>query len=177
MPIAIAQGYFFARITRWRHWFKYFFYLLYIFLIINMFSVIGEKLFFRHQYALYPEFARWISTQTEPNAVIIVADERFFISHYGQRETLSRPVQIKNIIEKKAMSLFKNQLDNLLENGRPVYITTPGLISYDKYNEFVYFFDQNYILEYRGSKNCEDWHRGVLNMGLFLFDLYRVKKI
>ena len=71
---------------------------------------------------------------------------------------------------------FKQTLDEVLNQGTPVYITTAGLYSYDRDSHFSDFFIQHYELQGLGAHYYEEWHSGELKLNVLLCELYRIRK-
>ncbi|MFP4472980.1 MAG: ArnT family glycosyltransferase [Candidatus Omnitrophota bacterium] len=124
----------------------------------------------RHQSDSLAEYARWVKTQTEPDAVIISTDYKQFLAYYGSRDVTGRMTQR---FDQQQWRDFLNRISQLLAEDRPVYITNVGLYSYD-FN-FSKRFKNHFRLEYRGYKPLDDYHTGVLRQTTYLNDLYRVR--
>ncbi|MCR4337715.1 MAG: glycosyltransferase family 39 protein [Candidatus Omnitrophica bacterium] len=142
-----------------------------IFLSMRVFPLIK----IHHDQAILPEFCQWACQMTKPGAVIISAEEHRFIEHYTSCQTLVRPMSM-NPIDSQSLLEFKNQVDSLLDQGVPLYITTAGLFAYDKNGNFSNFFLENYEGYFVGEHLYEDWHRHILQPQIFSFELYQIEK-
>ena len=143
-------------------------------IICMLFASIYPILKFRHEHALLPEFARWLGKNTEAEAKIIVSDEGLFIHYYGHRGTLSRPRSF-HTLNNERLQEFKENLDALLNNGIPVYITGIGLYGYDPKSQFSNFMKKNYDIKLTGAKMTEDWHRGEIFQRIAFDEVYQIK--
>jgi len=128
----------------------------------------------RHEKALLPDYARWISSVTESNATIISTDDRIFIEHYGKRKTAHNPCGLY-YVNKGSLPGFKEWLDEKLKKGTPVYITGSGLATGDKTKEFRMFMLENYQIIYIGKHLSEDWHQGSTRLNAGQEHLYQIK--
>ncbi len=139
--------------------------------ITNIFPI----LYFRHTNALLPSWAKYINTNTNPQAVIITGDDEMFIKHYGKRQILSRPRSMHRL-DKEELNIFNRALQDKLSSGADIYITGMGLFSYDADNVFSSFIKNHYRLEYYASGKYEDWHSGELFLEDITEPLYRIYK-
>lgn len=174
-PLLLGQGYLFSRFIQKNALLRWTAYASFIMIVCLLFSRIYPVLEFRHQHALLPEFARWLGKNTEPDAKIIVGDEALFIRYYAKRETLSRPRSFHSISDEK-LQQFKNEIDHLLSNDIPIYITGIGLYGYDPQQQFSNFIKKYYDLELRGRKLTEDWHRGEMFHRINFDEVYQIRK-
>lgn len=159
VPLTISLAYFCAhylRLTGAAKWTGGLIFFATVYLTLNSIYPIVKL---RHDRALLPEFAVWVSQVTEPEAVIITKDERHFIEYYGHRQTFSRPAQ-KNTVSSKQIRQFKSDLDKMLSQNIPVYITGTGLYSYDVDGAFAQFMKENYSLILVGDHLSEGWQPG-----------------
>lgn len=124
---------------------------------------------FRHTHALLPDFARYVEKMTEPEAVVITADEGPFIRYYGHRAFLSRPYSLKTMDE------LCSRVDILLDEGTPVYITSSGLLSGDPHRQFSGLLLLKYDLSFVGQHFSEDWHRGATRIRTGYEKIYRLQ--
>ena len=68
---------------------------------------------------------------TEKNAIIITQDENIFIQYYGRRKYLTKPRKV-SLIKDEELLKFSDNVNLLLDQGFPVYITDFSLYNYDK---------------------------------------------
>lgn len=142
---------------------------------------IYPTLLFRHQHALTVDFARWVAIKTEPQAVIIVGDEGRFIRHYGNRATLFQIstdtdyFQGDNPLNRVATE-YKENLDRLLANGTPVYVTEIGLFA-NNTGFFSSFLTKYFHLHLVGQAPLEAWHRSCIDQTILPIKLYKITKI
>jgi len=146
---------------------------LFFFLALSSFHFIYPTLKTRHDRAVLPEFARWISQKTEKNALIICADESSMIKYYANRQTMGRPLDFFNY-SKKELHLFKGTIESALNQNIPIYIHTGALYSYDSNAQFSNFLKQKFHLRYVGTCDYEDWHKGAMELQVYPFDLFKI---
>jgi hypothetical protein len=151
---------------------------LFILVVILSYHNIYPTLSFRHRHDLLPEYGRWIARVTEPNAKIIVGDERAFIQYYGNRETIHQIVTDTTYYQqqeslREELRAYKKNLDALLDSGVPVYITENGLLS-NNVGLFYFFITKYYNLRYQGEAPFEVWHRRCLKHLVIRIKLYRL---
>jgi len=154
--------------------------ILFLFLIVLSYHRIYPTLSFRHRHALIPEYGRWIARVTEPNAKIIVGDEGAFIRYYGRRETIHQIVTDTTYYQKheslrEELREYKKNLNALLDQGTPVYITEIGLLS-NNVGLFYFFITKYYTLTYKGTAPFEVWHRRCLKHLVIKIKLYQITK-
>ncbi len=176
IPIFMVQGYFFSYLLSFQNrFFERAVLFSFCWMTLLLFSQIFPILHFRHQHALLPDWARWISKTTEPNAIIITSDEGPFIEYYGERKILYRPTALF-IYDEEHMQSFKKTVDQFLKENIPVYITSSGLHSYDFQKIFINWMIQNYELIYRTEHFSEDWHAGETVLRVGIEKLYQIHK-
>jgi hypothetical protein len=164
IPLYIAFSYLYEKLVNFRNKFiKNLSILLFPITCFISLTVIIPNLALRHQYALLPDYARWVGTISEPDSFIISQDFNPFINYYAKRKTLDLPIGRASIKEEDLI-VFKNKIDYLLERGVSVYINRTGLNSYNPDRQFSGFMNTHYRLSFLGEHLCEDWHQG----GLFL---------
>jgi hypothetical protein len=129
---------------------------------------------FRHQHSPITEYARWLGQSTEEDAQIIATDISLFIKRYGRRTPLGRILQDGHIYQQEELLAYKAELEALLAQGVPVYITKTGLVTYDIRKKFSTFMADNFELTLVGDHIYEDWHRGYLNFRVFQNPLYKL---
>lgn len=169
IPLLIAQGYFLGGF-RGRKGLA----VLILVLLMNIvnFSRYVPALAFRHFYSLQEEFARWIGEKTPSNAVIVAVDEGAFIQYYGNRQFLGRPV-----FEKKSqVDDFFQQLNDLLAQGRDLYIISSAFGAYDDTKTFKKRLFKNYSMLFIGRKVNEDWHHSLLQPYFFNESFFKIEK-
>ena len=129
----------------------------------------------RHQYALIPDFYRWVGRSTQPGAIIISSDDDMFITYYSKRKTLSKPVGYRHLSQNE-LNGFKNKLDDILRKQRPLYITNLALVLYDQYHEFNDLIRKNYHLIQIGQMPLELWYLTPFNPQLHMSNLVKIEK-
>jgi hypothetical protein len=170
-----AQGYLFFKLSQRHGLFKKGMLGAYLILLFVTFGNIYPILEFRHQYALLVDFARWVEKNTESNSQIITADENLFISYYGHRRAVDRPLHQFHI-EEGELENFKHTIDKILKQDTPLYIASSGIYAYDPDSQFSNFIRRYYRLEFIGSNLFEDWHRGEIFLRIGKVHLFRLKK-
>ncbi|MGE0268551.1 MAG: glycosyltransferase family 39 protein [Candidatus Omnitrophota bacterium] len=130
---------------------------------------------FRHDYALLPDFYRWMNLVTEPGATIIERDHSLFIKYYARRIPLGVPVTLFEARPNELLK-YKNRIDFLLGNNIPVYITDTGLNGFPDHLKFDEFMHANFEFEHMGDRMIEDWYNDVLVHSVVQNSLYRVRK-
>ncbi|MGE0268669.1 MAG: ArnT family glycosyltransferase [Candidatus Omnitrophota bacterium] len=141
-----------------------------LFVLINL-NRYYPMFLFRHQNALLPEFFQWVNVATEENSLIIERDHSIWIYYYAKRKPFGPAVGYSQLTP-ETLDVFKNDLDNLLRQGIPVYVTKYGLL--DRKDLFRKFMVKNYRLEIVGSRMIEDWHLGCLKQVVVQNDLLRI---
>ena len=154
---------------------KFLTFLLFVCVVVIPFRKVYPIIKFRHDHALLPDFARWIAKNTEADAVIIERDDNRFHEYYGHRKTLTPLVGLYTL-DHRALELFGERVDNLLEQDIPVYITGTGLLGYNPSFQFDEFIEDRYELELVGSQRSEDWHFGSLIQLVGPIHLYKIRK-
>jgi len=144
-------------------------------IIIQPLLSIKETFIRRHHVDLIADYYDWVGHATEPNAIIISADDTVFIKYYSKRQTLSKPVSAVHLSPVE-LNNFKKKLDNLLGEGKPVYITNVGFTQYDIYREFNHLMCNNYRLILIGQRPLELWYATPLNDQLHLCSLVKILK-
>ena len=147
--------------------------LVLLFLILWPLREVYPLLRFRHQHAVLPDFCRWVGRMTEQDAVIITSDERYMMTYYSDRAALTRPQSVF-YAQGEQLNRFRTQVDDLLAQNIPVYITTAALVAYDREGHFSNFMKTHYRGEQIGKHLYEDWHLGGMTRQIFWFDLYRL---
>ena len=176
IPLFIFSGYFFAYLYAFpAPRFRLLAFFAFGIITVTMFANIYPVLLFRHRHALLPDFARFVKRVTDPSAKIITGDEAPFISYYGNRDIVFRPFDAIRIPQPH-LNIFKRQLDQLLAEEVPVYITSSGLFSYDPGKGFSDFIKNNYELDYAGETLSEGWHQGAARLRIGVEKLYRLRK-
>ncbi len=177
IPLILALGYALARlIENNTPLIRRCSFIIFLFVIFLAFGTIYPSLQFRHQNDLLTDFAHWISQQTEPNAEIISADEQLFISYFGHRKILQRPLDAFSLYTEK-FEEFRKHLNKLIEEKIPVYITDNGLYADNPDFRFARFIQQNFTLQYIDKKLIEDWHQGEIPLRTGWVRLFRLKKM
>ena len=171
LPLIIAQGYYFSLMLQFkRKIFSIICVLCFSAIVITLIAFMYPRFLFRHQFALLPEFARFVGQQTPANAQVITGGEGLFINYYGSRKIIYRP----STMEPNDLLAFHNQIDSLLADNIPVFITSSGLYSGDDQKVFSNFLNKNYRLEYRGERPTEDWHHGEIIQRIGKEKLFRI---
>lgn len=168
MPLVVAQGYF---LGRFRGRIFYLAFLAVLVMALANLARYGPVLSFRHERALQVEFAQWVARMTPPDAVLIALDESEFLSYYGRRTVVQRPIGS----DKKAINaFFDDVLDKMLEEGRPVYLVSSAW-AYDDDGVFKKTLLKRYDVLVLGRRMNEDWHHALLNQVLLFEWLNRVE--
>ncbi len=128
---------------------------------------------FRHQHALMVDFAHWVAANTEPNAVIITVDHNHFLEFYSQRRSPRRPANDFTLNEKNIRD-FREQIKDWLNDGIPVYITSPGLYAYNAQKKFSTMILANFKLRSVGEKIVEDWYLGEIYERIGPYELLQI---
>ncbi len=128
---------------------------------------------FRHRYALQVDFGRWVASRTPSDALVLAIDEDIFIRTYAGRETLRPPITDDPLAMER---FFDEQLDPLLKAGRPVYIISTCLYSYDEKRIFRNGLKRRYELDFVGRKLNEDWHHAFSRLDIFKEGLFRIRR-
>ncbi|OGX27416.1 MAG: hypothetical protein A2787_00930 [Omnitrophica WOR_2 bacterium RIFCSPHIGHO2_01_FULL_48_9] len=178
-PLLIAQGFLISEIGQKRLALKVAAYGVFVIMSCLLLASIYPTLKTRHHHSYIAEFAQWTAVHTEPNAVIVANDDAGFFTYYGKRKTLAKPaapIGKKWDLADADLRAFKEQVDQLLAQNIPVYITTVSLLAYDGGGKFVDFMDEHYCFEKIGTHPYEDWHGGELRSQIFMIELYRIVK-
>ena len=150
---------------------------LIIFLIIILRPLEHTKDTFirRNHYDLLTDFYRWVGTSTEPNAIIIASDDGLLITHYSRRSILEKPSHTGHLPSQELVD-FKKRLDSILDEQKPVYITTLVLHNYDDYLEFWHLMKHHYHLVPVGQRPLELWYQTPYETALRPYGLLKIKK-
>jgi 4-amino-4-deoxy-L-arabinose transferase-like glycosyltransferase len=138
------------------------------------FSYLYPKLLSRHLNALLPDYARWVGRQIEPNAYLITSDDSLFFSYYASINILNRPMNTWVLHDEDLAELKKN-IDQLLDQNIPVYITDMGLYAYNPKRKMSNLIKDNYRLTLIGSQRYESWHIRLLRQKILHTHLYRIE--
>ncbi len=174
-PLILAQGYLFAKLMTINFPFRLMSTAVYCTIVYLMFTSIFPFLYARHAYALLPDYAQWVSQKIDKDARLIVTDDRLFYEHYGNLNTVSRPMGFLSMKD-ESLSRFKKKLDTILDDNVAVYTTSVGLYAYNPDGKFSSLIKEHYRLETVGAKLYEDWHRGGLKQKIFPNLLIRLRK-
>ncbi|MCD4779830.1 MAG: glycosyltransferase family 39 protein [Candidatus Omnitrophica bacterium] len=183
VALTILQGYVIARFYSHRVLINRGLALLLLVTLISLWYVsVFPVLAFRHQYALIPDFARWVGQSTEKNAKVIVGDEGAWIRYYGHRDVLEQVKTINYRLEFKEQldilhqdfDQYKRKLLNLLDQGIPIYITDIGLESNNTDHLFQRFIEDNFQMENIGSAPFEVWNRNSIRHRVIRVRLYKM---
>jgi len=161
IPLIIAQGYmlsiFLSQKTIARFCSLFIFSLLIFLTFQNIYPIVK----FRHHHELLPDFYKWVAQETGPEAIIIERDNGLFIEYYGHQRVMNPPLNLYSY-DPQQLELFKQDIDQALAHGVPVYITGSGLLGHSQRVEFLDFMLNHYHIIPRGRNLIEDWHRGCL---------------
>ena len=174
--LCIAQGFFLAYFINLRKIFKITTLIALLIIIFIPFNSILPILWFRHQRALLPEYVQWLDRMVEKNAVFITSDEGLFINYYADHAILYKPVELYTPVAEGQFNDFKKQLDALLNQNTPLYITSKTIHAYDLSKKFKEFMLNNYKLEYVGRNYSDDWHKGELFFQAYPNYLFKITK-
>jgi hypothetical protein len=176
LALLIVLGYFFSWLTQTNKVIAILSKTIFVFILCIMYLNIYPILKMRHENDFLPGFYRWVGTITENNAIVIERDNSLFVDYYAKRKTLAPAVGLFSG-EKDAFYDFKVEIDDLLKQGTPIYITGSALRGYNKYNpkfDFKNFMLNNYRIKFVGHHLSETWYRGCLTQKIGLFPLYKV---
>ncbi len=176
IPLLIAMGYILSLLFKYHVYLRASAVMILATILSLWFLEITPILYFRHQHALMPDFARWLSVVTPSDAEIISGDDGLFMDYYGKRKFRGRPSGVFEPIKVAELKDFKNNLDLALEKGTAVYITSHGLFTYDPERIFSRFLDGHYQLTFIGAFPYEDWHRGETILRIGRQALYKIDK-
>ncbi|MBZ0167196.1 MAG: hypothetical protein K8I00_10360, partial [Candidatus Omnitrophica bacterium] len=123
---------------------------------------------YRHHNAVLVDFFRWVNSVTEENAYVIERDHSAWVTYYARRQFLGVDRSSQH-----GVNQFQSQVDALLDQGIPVYITKHGLL--DRTDIFRRALIHRYRLDYVGSRMIEDWHLGCLRQVIVPNDLLRIR--
>lgn len=145
---------------------------LFLFLNIAFLVKAIPVLYFRHQYALTPDFARWVGTVTEPQAVIVGEDENYFVSHYAERATFPWPHEAPGRIDPAPFAAW---LNGQLARQQPVYVTVTNNIRVPEDRDFYHFLKNHYRLTLIGRPLYEDWHHSTTSLQIERICFYKIE--
>ena len=171
-PLTIALSFIFQ--SSRSSFLKYIKMTIFIIIIICLYKQIYPPANLRHHCAIPPDLAHWVAQKTEPEAKIIGCDDNLFIKYYGQRQLLPRPCGAE--ITEEQLFKFKENVDKVLAEGGPVYISSVNVFIYNKNYVFSDFIDKYYEGELIGRHPYEEWHLGATKLRVFNANLFKVKK-
>jgi len=174
VPLYILIGYLIAKLYRYNRHFKIGATVAWLMLLIISFLRIYPILEFRHQHALLPEFYRWLGNKAEPPSRVIIADGIPFLKYYSQLIQLPRPLKVRHPYEKSELANFQRNINELLAQKIPLYITESGLYSHDPDEQFSSFMKKNYQLKLIGGEKAEDWHLGAIYLSTYYEYVYQI---
>jgi len=175
IPLILFQGYALSFLKNQKNLLCFLSIPILAYSLYTMFTFITPSLMFRHHNSLLPNFYKWIAFKTEPNAVLIDRDSSSFVKHYARRIYMRPPAGLDQM-KKDDLMAFKEQLDDHLNKGIPVYITGTGLFGMREEFQFDEFINKHYHLEWIGKNYIEDWHMGELDQLIGSISLYRLTK-
>ena len=170
----ICAGFFFARMFALPCFIRCSFVIIFFLSVILIPLPILPILLDRHKFAYLPDYARLVGQLTEENARIITGDESSFLSYYGKRTAFGRPKNKYYTTEE--LMHFKQQLDALLDQNVPVYMTYSGLFSYNLKKRFSEFMLTHYEINIIGGTFFESWHRGAMKNKVMYGHIFEVHK-
>ncbi len=149
------------------------------FLLTYSLARIFPVLLFRHRNAVTVDYARWIESVTEEDALIIAGDDGVFIRYYTERDVLRQIVTDTSYFRAADTLLqelkdYKKRLEDMLILGRPVYVTEIGLKSNNQ-GLFHAFLTKFFRLKYVGESSFEVWHRACLWQRLLRVKLFKIE--
>jgi len=175
-PMIIAEAYILTHLIKSPQiWAKTIGLIMFLYIFLSRFCYAYPVLLDRHKVGLLVNYSKWIAEKTEKNAYIITTDESPFIRYYGHRKTIGRPLGYFSLNEKE-INIFKQQLNKMLKENIPVYITSNAIYVYDPKHQFSTLLKKNYKLDYIGTKICEYWHRGIFKRLLYNNALFRIRQ-
>jgi hypothetical protein len=131
---------------------------------------------YRHHHSVITDYSRWLGQVTEENAHIIATDMTHFIHRYAKRVSGDRILQSRHLYSEAELKNYKKDLEALLDQGIPVYITESGLYTYDIKRRFSNFMVTNFEITYFDRYPYEDWHRGFLYVDIANNRLFKIGK-
>lgn len=145
------------------------FYLVNFGLCATMFLTVYPLLDFRKNFSGEKEYALWVKTKTEDNAIIIAMDDAVFVEFYAKRKCLAHPIG-----DKEKIQLWIKQLFSLAKAGHPLYLMGSGL-SYDDKGYVKEALSNYFTLRYVGSHLTEDYHRAAIYPRLYYQKLLKLE--
>jgi hypothetical protein len=142
--------------------------ILIAYFLFSMFVFMFPMLRFRHRLNGQKRFARYVKVMTPANALIIAADEGPFISYYGQRQVLLRPLHQRN-----KEGDFLQEIKGYLKSNQPVYLVSSAL-EYGSNDAFADALHKEFAVELVGWYLNEDYHRPELSFRLFFEKLFKL---
>ncbi|KPK98931.1 MAG: hypothetical protein AMJ95_01305 [Omnitrophica WOR_2 bacterium SM23_72] len=139
-----------------------------IYFVMSMFLFLYPTVSFRHRYNGEKQFAELVRQITPKNALIITMDDAVFIEYYGERKTLTHPVDDRL----KIMDFVRTVAVHLV-NKTPVYVTESSF-SYDHKGLFWEAMMKSFKFTHIGSRFCEDYHRPELDPVQYQADLFKL---
>lgn len=123
---------------------------------------------FRAAYCGPKEAAIFVRDRTEPDAIVLAADEAIHIRYYARRATRSHPVD-----ELAPIRAFVDEMAGLVRAGKKVYVTTSAY-NYDRNGYFRVLMSDRFALVPVGEVVDEDYHRPELSFQKYRARLYRM---
>ncbi|MFQ6050243.1 MAG: phospholipid carrier-dependent glycosyltransferase [Candidatus Hydrothermarchaeota archaeon] len=133
--------------------------LLVLFIITQSMGYIYPVLDSRATHSYQEEFALFVKNNTEEDSLIIVSEERAFISYYGNRTTIPTNVSLT---------------ESYLKEGKPVYLISSAFFTRGG-REKEEKFKENFNFTLIGTKLNEDFHHKSIYSGFFDEYLYELK--
>lgn len=136
--------------------------------VMSMFLFLYPMLSFRHRYNGEKQFADFVRQNTPKDSLVIAMDDAIFIEYYGDRETLTHPVN-----DRAKILDFIRTVGLALVHRKPVYVTESSF----SYDQKKFFWDEmlkTFKFTHVGSKFCEDYHRPELEPVRYQADLFKI---
>lgn len=175
-PLFIFQGYVLSVFFTYKPPYKIIAILLFLSTAYMSFGEIYAPLAFRHKNALLPEYAQWVKSITEDNAIILIgSDHGTFMKYYGGLNVKQKP-NGRFLLKDEELLAYKKDLDDLLDRGIPLYISLSDIHCYDLHKQFEFLFNEFYELETVGGHYNEFWHKGSFSQIIYYETLFRLHK-
>ena len=174
-PFLIIQAHLFSTFLKKSVLFRFLALLFSSFIITKPFSHIYPILKFQHEHTVLPDYVKWVSRHVEKNARVITTDEGSFYLYYGFPSPMGRPLNPFHYTDEDLFK-FKNRVDQMLDQGIPIYIPESNLMVYNYGKQFSKFMQTYYDFKYVGKYLYETWHMDLMRQRIWLNPLYRLYK-
>jgi 4-amino-4-deoxy-L-arabinose transferase-like glycosyltransferase len=173
IPFLLAMGYTFSYLFQsQKHKIPY--YIIFLLTSLLPFSYSFDTLYLRHQHSLLIDYAKWLASVTEPQAIIVSEDDFLSLQYYGKRQIYYWPVNFYQGFEEQ--SPFKSWLDKMLVQKTPIYIRFLLPDDYAAFPNFIESLNANYQLKFIGAVPYEDWHNSTTVCYILSAELFKIEK-